>query len=106
MGGCVMPIEEVPGTSLRYHLIAFDDQGRERGDDPAGRMSQITADTLADQPITDVFIFSHGWMADLPAARRQYAKWVKAMGDSRGDIEQLAETRPGFRPLLVGLHWP
>jgi hypothetical protein len=102
-----MPIEQVPGTGLRYHLIAYDDQGRERGDDPAGRMSQVTAAALADQPpITDVFIFSHGWMADLPAARRQYAKWVKAMGDSRGDIELLGQVRPGFRPLLVGLHWP
>jgi hypothetical protein len=101
-----MPIEEVPGIGLRNHLIAFDGQGRERGDDPAGHMSQITAAALADQPITDVFVFSHGWMADLPAARRQYAKWVKAMGDSRGDLEQLATLRPGFRPLLVGLHWP
>jgi hypothetical protein len=101
-----MPIEEVPNTGLRYHLIAFDDGGRERGDDPAGRMSQVTAAKLADEPITDVFIFSHGWMADLSAARRQYAKWVIAMGQSRGDLEQLAEARPGFRPLLVGLHWP
>jgi hypothetical protein len=59
-----MPIEEVPNTGLRYHLIAFDDEGRERGDDPAGRMSQVTAATLTDEPITDVFIFSHCLMAD------------------------------------------
>jgi hypothetical protein len=101
-----MPIEEVAGSALRYHLIAFDDQGRERGDDPAGLMSQVATDSLAGQPVTDVFVFSHGWMADLPAAQRQYGKWVKAMGDSRGDIERLAEVRPGFQPLLVGLHWP
>ena len=101
-----MPIEEVPGTALRYHLIAFDDQGRERSDDPAGRMSEVTAAALAEEPITDVFIFSHGWMADLPAARRQYAKWVTAMAQSRADLDQLAELRPAFRPLLVGLHWP
>lgn len=101
-----MPIEEVQGTRLRYHLIAFDDQGRERGDDPAGRMSEVTAAALVAEPITDVFVFSHGWMADLAAARRQYAKWIEAMGDSQGDIERLGEVRPGFRPLLVGLHWP
>jgi hypothetical protein len=101
-----MPIEEVHEAGLSYHLIAFDDEGRERRDDPAGLMSEITADALAQEPITDVFVFSHGWMADLPAARRQYAKWVTAMSRSRGDIEQLAELRPGFRPLLVGLHWP
>lgn len=101
-----MPIEVVAGTDLRYYLIAFDDQGREREDDPAGLMSQVTTAALTSQPITDVFVFSHGWMADLPAAQRQYGKWVKAMADSRGDIEQLAGIRPGFRPLLVGLHWP
>ena len=101
-----MPIEEVPGTGLRYHLVAFDDQGRERSDDPAGRMSEVTAAALAEEPVTDVFVFSHGWMADLPAARRQYGKWVTAMAQSRGDLELLAERRPGFRPLLVGLHWP
>jgi hypothetical protein len=101
-----MPIEKVPGTDLRYHLIAFDAEGRERDDDPAGRMSRITEDTLAGKPVTDVFVFSHGWMADVPAARRQYAKWVRAMGDSRHDVEHLAQVRPGFRPLLVGLHWP
>jgi len=101
-----MPIEELRDVGLHYHLIAFDDEGRERRDDPAGRMSEVTAETLAREPITDVFIFSHGWMADLPAARRQYAKWVTAMSRSRSDIEQLTELRPGFRPLLVGLHWP
>jgi hypothetical protein len=101
-----MPIEEVHEAGLSYHLIAFDDEGRERRDDPAGLMSKITADALAQEPITDVFVFSHGWMADLPATRRQYAKWVTAMSRSRGDIEQLTELRPGFRPLLVGLHWP
>lgn len=101
-----MPIEVVAGTDLSYYLIAFDDQGREREDDPAGLMSRVTTAALTGQPITDVFVFSHGWMADLPAAQRQYGKWVKAMADSRGDIEQLAGIRPGFRPLLVGLHWP
>lgn len=101
-----MPIEVVAGTGLSYYLIAFDDQGREREDDPAGLMSLVTTAALTGQPVTDVFVFSHGWMADLPAAQRQYGKWVKAMADSRGDIEQLAGIRPGFRPLLVGLHWP
>jgi hypothetical protein len=98
----VLPIEEVPGTALRYPLIAFDEVGREQGDHPAGRMSEVTAAALAGEPDTDVFIFSHGWMADLPAARRQYAKWVTAMAQSRADIDAPAELHPGFRPLLGG----
>jgi len=67
-------------------------------------MSGIAA--AAAESATDVFLFSHGWMADLPAARRQYGAWVGAMAESAADIERLATVRPGFRPLLVGLHWP
>src|SRR4051812_30726128 len=84
----IMPIQEVGGTGLSYRLIAFDDHGRERIDDPDGLMSQNTAATLTERPVTDVFIFSHGWMADIPAARRQYGKWVTAMAASKGDIDQ------------------
>ena len=31
-----MPIEQIPGSDLRYYLVAFDGEGRERTDDPAG----------------------------------------------------------------------
>ncbi len=101
-----MPIETVPGTSLNYYLVAFDAAGNERDDDPDGLMSQKILDVLSSEPITDVFLISHGWQGDIPAAQRQYNKWIAAMAANQADIEQIKQVRPGFRPLLIGLHWP
>lgn len=100
-----MPIERVPGTDLRYYLIAFDAAGRERTDDPDGSVSSLIAEAAAEQ-VTDVFFLSHGWQGDVPAARAQYVAWIRAMAAHTAGRQQLAETRPGFKALLVGLHWP
>jgi hypothetical protein len=100
-----MPIETAPGTSLKYYLITFDKNGKEY-DEAGERLSQQILDVLAHEPITDVFLFSHGWMGDIPAARKQYNNWVKAMAANQTDIERMQQARPGFRPLLIGLHWP
>lgn len=106
-----MPIQTVPGSELRYHLICFDKDGRERGDDPGapgGRLSEVVhaAATSAAEPVTDVFLMSHGWQGDVPAAIRQYDRWTAAMAGCAADLERARRLRPGFRPLLVGLHWP
>lgn len=100
-----MPIETVPDTSLHYYLITFDKNGKEC--DEGGRcLSQEVLNVLTKEPITDVFLFSHGWMGDIPAARKQYNKWVAAMAANQADIERMEQVHPGFRPLLIGLHWP
>jgi hypothetical protein len=99
-----MPIETA--ADLTYYLIAFDGSGRERTDDPDGLMSRRAAATVEQEPITDVFIFSHGWLGDLPSARGQYHRWIGAMAARADDIERMRQARPGFRPLLIGLHWP
>ncbi|MGH8658854.1 MAG: hypothetical protein ACREV4_10400 [Gammaproteobacteria bacterium] len=101
-----MSIESVPGTDLAYYLIAFDEQGRERTDDPGGLMSRRLTQVLATDPVTDVFLISHGWKGDLPAAKDQYTRWIACMAQCGDDIAQFRELRPGFRVLLVGLHWP
>src|SRR5579859_6881658 len=101
-----MMFEAVHGTNLSYYLIAFDDKGQERTDDPDGLMSQVVVDILKKEPITDVFIFSHGWMGDIPAARRQYTNWVTAMGNCTEDIQRIVSIQADFRPLLIGIHWP
>jgi hypothetical protein len=100
-----MSIETIPGTSLQYYLVAFDAVANER-DEPQGKMSQKILDILSGQPITDVFIFSHGWMSDVPGARQQYNKWICAMHNNLNDIAQIKQVRPEFRPLLIGLYWP
>ncbi len=100
------PTDVVPGTGTSYYLIAFDDQGRERTDHPRGPVSRLISEALAREPITDVFLFSHGWQGDVPAARRQYQDWVGAMAERRSDRDRIAQLRPNFRGLLVGFHWP
>jgi hypothetical protein len=101
-----MPIETIPGGAMTYHLIAYDADGRERPDDPAGLMSQLTAQVVHDKPVTDVFLLSHGWRGDIPGAREQYGRWIGAMAACSADIARMKEKRPGFLPLLIGLHWP
>ena len=104
-----MTIETVPGSETRYYLINFDKDGRERLDDPDapnGRLSDTLMEALIAQPVTDCFVMSHGWQGDVPAAKRQYDAWSGAMLGCTADIERLRATRPGFRPLLIGIHWP
>jgi hypothetical protein len=104
-----MPIRTVPEVGLSYYLVCVDGTGAERTDDPDGingRMIPHVSDALAKEPYTDVFIMSHGWMGDVPAAISQYDRWIGAMAMCKDDIERANKIRPGFKPLLVGFHWP
>jgi hypothetical protein len=44
-------------------------------------------------------------MGDVPAAVRQYDLWIGAMM-ACSDLKRASQVRPGFKPLLVGFHWP
>jgi len=102
-----MSIESVPGTPLTYYLISFDKNGIERADDPdGGTFSRRVLADLQSQPITDVFLISHGWKGDVEAARDQYNNWIAAMIACPADIARMRALRPNFRPMLIGLHWP
>ena len=101
-----MPIRSVGKPKLTYYLICFDADGKERTDDPHGLMSQRVLDVLKVEPITDVFLISHGWLGDIPDAIAQYDRWMGSMAGNTVDIERVRHMRPGFRPLLIGLHWP
>ncbi|MDF5707425.1 MAG: hypothetical protein PUP90_07005 [Nostoc sp. S4] len=102
--------QTLAGTSLTYYLIAFDADGKECEKD-GELISQNVIDILSNskqsqQPITDVFLMSHGWQGDIPAAINQYDKWIIAMAKNQADIQKMQQARPGFNPLLIGLHWP
>ncbi|WP_392533891.1 hypothetical protein [Nostoc sp. C117] len=102
--------ETLIGTTLTYYLIAFDANGKER-ENNGELISQKVLDILSksqqsNRPITDIFLMSHGWQGDVPAATSQYKKWITAMGQNRADFEKMKQVRPGFNPLLIGLHWP
>ena len=62
-------------------------------------------EVASTEPITNVFFFSHGWKGDVPAAIEQYDSWIGALMAS-ADVAKAEKAFPGFRPLLIGLHWP
>ncbi|MEO7274316.1 MAG: hypothetical protein ABIX28_16680 [Vicinamibacterales bacterium] len=101
-----MPFETIPGTTEQYALLSFDKNGTERSDDADGKgrpmSEQIIARAAHDQP-SHVFLFSHGWKGDVPAAKDQYNRWIGAMLELKADRDAV----PGpFTPLWIGLHWP
>ena len=89
---------------LTYALIHFDDNGKERTNDPEGGLFSATILSAAarDQP-TNVFLFSHGWKGDVPSAIDQYNRWIGAMWKLEADRQAMG---PDFKPLFIGLHWP
>src|SRR6266481_6403907 len=99
-----MGIETIPDADIQYGLISFDADGNERPE-PAGRTSQILIEKAKVDAITNFFFFCHGWKGDLPAAREQYERWIKAFATS-DDLKGAPELFPDFRPMFVGLHWP
>jgi hypothetical protein len=96
-----MPIRQIPGTDLRYYLIAFDENGRERPENDGTMLSGTVRERVADpaNPVTDVFFTSHGWKGDIAGAIEQYDSWI-------GETEKLVGNRSAGNPLIVGLHWP
>ena len=99
-----MGYHTIPGTNHKYGLIAYDGDGNERLE--AGKkFSQELLQVASTEPITNVFFFSHGWKGDVPAAIEQYDSWIGALMSS-ADIARADKVFPGFRPLLIGLHWP
>ncbi len=45
-------------------------------------------------------------MGDVPAAIRQYDRWIKAFDTLAADRDRAASFFPGFSPIYIGLHWP
>ena len=101
-----MPIQTSPASATKYHLIAFDGAGSERTDDAAGMMSERILADIKAAGATDIFILSHGWQGDMPAAIQQYDKWIDAAARCTADLDALKNARPGFTPFTIGIHWP
>ncbi len=98
-------METVPGHDISYHLVAYGKDGQERPEDD-GLYSRVLLGAAAAAQPSDVFLFSHGWNGDVPAARLQYGNWLATMADCAQDRAEADAMPGGFRPLLVGLHWP
>jgi hypothetical protein len=102
-----MPLRRIANTDACYYLIAFDENGKERREQDGSLLSAAVAGLICDhaENITDVFLASHGWKGDVPAAIEQYDRWVGEMNRSP-DHQAAAAARPGFKALAVGIHWP
>ncbi len=101
-----MLIRQVPGRDQKYYLVNYDKDGNERFGGAEGVSSDVLLNEFKNGNYTDVIIMSHGWMGDVPAAIAQYDRWMPNLFTCAADIEAMKQKRPGFNPLLVGLHWP
>lgn len=103
-----MPVRQVPGSDLQYVLIAFDAAGQERREADGSLASELVLNRLRalGSSVTDVFLLSHGWMGDVPAAIDQYDRWLGTMAALDLDRRAAAHQYPGFAPVIIGLHWP
>jgi hypothetical protein len=45
-------------------------------------------------------------MGDVPAAISQYGAWMGVMAAQAGDRDRARALDPGFKPVVVGAHWP
>ena len=73
---------------------------------PPARTAVSSPPSSRGRPLTDVFLLSHGWKGDVPAARRQYGAWVAAMAGCPQDEAEACVRPGGFRPVVLGIHWP
>jgi len=101
-----MSIRKLATTDFTYYLVGFDQNGRERPQNDGSLLSRAVLEEISGHLVTDVFLMSHGWRGDGPAAVRQYDAWMENLMNAVQDIEEMKRLRQRFRPLLVGWHWP
>ena len=97
-----MSLRTIGENGTQYSLMAFDANGEERDRTISDRLLE----TAASENISNIFLFSHGWMGDVPAAIDQYDRWIGRLATLAADRQRAAQVFPSFRPLYIGLHWP
>jgi hypothetical protein len=95
-----MPVQIIEGTEVKYYLIVLDENGKERREADGSLLSETISKRLKESSgvLSDVFVMSHGWMADVPGAIAQYDAWVPLLDAANPD--------PKRAPMYIGLHWP
>jgi hypothetical protein len=90
-----MPYQRVPNSDLTYALIIFDESGHERSEDPEGGIfSRALLERVRTEQPNHVFLFSHGWKGDVPAAVDQYNRWHWRHVEPRGRPDQRGKWVP------------
>lgn len=85
---------------IDYWMVEFDKHGNEVLDSGQLASDEVLSRLRAD-PITDVFVVSHGWKGTWASSRPAYDDWIRAFADAR----PASPARP-FRPLVVAVQWP
>jgi hypothetical protein len=100
-----MPLRHIDEVNISYYLVLFDKHGNERPEHDGTMLSTQVAKSV-QHGVTDVFLCSHGWMGDIPAAIRQYDAWIGTMAAQADDRARARALDPGFKAVVVGVHWP
>jgi hypothetical protein len=100
-----MPLRHIDEANLDYYLVLFDSDGNERREQDGSLLSETLSEAVRDG-VTDVFLSSHGWKGDIPAAISQYNSWIGAMAAQAADRDRARGLDPDFKALIVGVHWP
>jgi hypothetical protein len=100
-----MPLRHIGEASPDYYLVLFDRDGNERPELDGSMLSARLKEAVQDG-VTDVFISSHGWKGDIPAAIRQYDSWVATMAGLQADRDRARLLDPEFKAAIIGVHWP
>jgi hypothetical protein len=100
-----MPRRHIGATDLTYYLVLFDSNGAERAEQDGSLLSATLTEAVQGD-VTDVFISSHGWKGDIPAAIDQYDRWIATMAAQQDDRGLARALDTDFKPVIVGVHWP
>jgi hypothetical protein len=99
-----MPLRHIEQVGVGYYLMLLDENGVERPED--GQQLSVAIKHAAEDEVTDVFVISHGWMGDIPAAISQYDRWITAMANQNNDRALAHNKDSDFKALIIGVHWP
>jgi hypothetical protein len=103
-----MPFRKAPQTGYGYYLIELNANGVEQAEDGVLLSAQAVTQVREKSP-TDVFVASHGWMADINDAESQYGTWIDTMvmqGSNGGDFARELVREPAYKSAAIGVHWP
>lgn len=94
----------IDSVDPQYYLLEICEDGVEKKED--GTLLSTAIVEAAGAGVTDIFIASHGWKGDVPAALDQYGRWFPKVAQQDADRALVNTKVPGFTPLIVGVHWP
>ena len=103
-----MPFRRAPQTGYGYYLIELDASGAEQAEGGVMLSATVLAQVGENNP-TDIFVASHGWLADVSSAQSQYDSWIDTVvseGSNGGDFARELIRQPAYKSVAIGVHWP